>query len=240
MLCVVSQFTRFLFLFADVAIGAPMEVDGENRGAIYIYLGSRNGLVEQAAQRIVPSQLTNRLVKGFGYSLGFWWDIDQNGFSGEWRDTGSWFSHVVPMYACPFLCICASVCVCVCVRERRKIELTVWGEKCPLPSTGCVCVCACVCVCVCVCVRERRKIELTVWGEKVPIALNGMCVRVCVCLCVCIRARAQACMKSRRHFLTVFFFMKVSCCLNEHVLSCWIVITCSLLLGSHDMFSLAG
>ena len=37
-----------------------------------------------------------------------------------------------------------------CVRERRKIELTKEGKKCPFSSTGFVCVCVCVCVCACV------------------------------------------------------------------------------------------
>ena len=36
--------------------------------------------------------------------------------------------------ACAFTSVC--VCVCVCVRERRKIELTGEGKKCPFPSTG--------------------------------------------------------------------------------------------------------
>ena len=50
-----------------------------------------------------------------------------------------------------------------CVRERRKIELTAWGEKVPIPLVEvCACVrararmCVCVCVCVCVCARIIR------------------------------------------------------------------------------------
>ena len=40
--------------------------------------------------------------------------------------------HVACMRARARVC----VCVCVCVRERRKIGVTAWGEKCPFPSTG--------------------------------------------------------------------------------------------------------
>ena len=36
--------------------------------------------------------------------------------------------------ACVRVCVC--VCVCVCVRERRKIELTVWGKKVPILLDG--------------------------------------------------------------------------------------------------------
>ena len=36
--------------------------------------------------------------------------------------------------ACVRACVC--VCVCVCVRERRKIELTVWGKKVPIALDG--------------------------------------------------------------------------------------------------------
>ena len=64
--------------------------------------------------------------------------------------------------ACVRVCVCARACVCVCVRERRKIELTVWGKKVPIALDVCVCVwvCACVracvCVCVCVCVSKLQ------------------------------------------------------------------------------------
>ena len=34
----------------------------------------------------------------------------------------------------PSVCVC--VCVCVCARERRKIELTVWGKKVPIAHDG--------------------------------------------------------------------------------------------------------
>ena len=37
---------------------------------------------------------------------------------------------------CVCVCVCVWVCVCVCVRERRKIELTVWGKKVPVPLDG--------------------------------------------------------------------------------------------------------
>ena len=32
--------------------------------------------------------------------------------------------------------VCVRVCVCVCVRERRKIALTVWGQKVPIALDG--------------------------------------------------------------------------------------------------------
>ena len=51
--------------------------------AVYIYMGSSNGLVKDYAQRIVASSITNTAIQGFGYSMGYWWDVDENGFNGE-------------------------------------------------------------------------------------------------------------------------------------------------------------
>ena len=44
------------------------------------------------------------------------------------------FTHKLRTRAC--MCACVHGCVCVCVRERRKIELTVWGKKVPIALDG--------------------------------------------------------------------------------------------------------
>ena len=67
----------------DVAIGAPGETDGSSLGAVYIHMGSSSGLVKDYAQRIVASSITNAVVQGFGYTMGYWWDVDEDGFNGE-------------------------------------------------------------------------------------------------------------------------------------------------------------
>ena len=52
------------------------------------------------------------------------------------------FRHIRTLTVCVCVCVCARVracvcvCVCVCVRERRKIELTIWGKKVPIPLDG--------------------------------------------------------------------------------------------------------
>ena len=115
-----------------------------------------------------------------------------------------------PLCVSVCLCVCVTVCVSlsvclsvsVCVRERRKIELTVWGNKCLFPSTGfeqvplgyaptvlpitprgqgrlwceriCVCVNVCVCMCVCMCVCVYMYVYTCVY------------VRVCVRACACV------------------------------------------------------
>ena len=69
----------FSVINEDVAIGAPSEQNGLSKGAVYIYLGSKDGLANKPAQKIVPSDITSQVVNGFGYSMGYWWDIDDNG-----------------------------------------------------------------------------------------------------------------------------------------------------------------
>lgn len=58
--------------YTDIAIGAPYE-DGE--GAIYIYLGSRDGF------HLEPSQIIKRrYLKTMGYALSGGLDMDRNGY----------------------------------------------------------------------------------------------------------------------------------------------------------------
>ncbi|RWS24668.1 Integrin alpha-9-like protein [Leptotrombidium deliense] len=61
--------------FTDIAVGAPYEDD--NKGAVYIYHGSKNGLNEKFAQRISASDFRSVDLKGFGISLTVS-DIDRN------------------------------------------------------------------------------------------------------------------------------------------------------------------
>ena len=64
--------------FNDLAIGAPYE-DG---GAVYVYLGSKEGLKSEPSQIIRASDLPveARLFRTFGYSLSGGLDLDQNGY----------------------------------------------------------------------------------------------------------------------------------------------------------------
>lgn len=61
--------------YEDIAIGAPYE----DRGAIYIYLGSKDGVITSPAQVIHSNQLPTSLST-FGYSLSGGMDLDQNGY----------------------------------------------------------------------------------------------------------------------------------------------------------------
>ncbi|KAF2364298.1 Integrin alpha-2 [Trinorchestia longiramus] len=62
--------------FLDVAIGAPYE----DRGAIYIYLGSADGLVVEPSQVIKASNLPGPTYDAFGYALSGGLDMDNNGY----------------------------------------------------------------------------------------------------------------------------------------------------------------
>ena len=65
--------------FIDVFVGAPYYDDGE--GAVFLYLGSADGLQSQYSQIIKPSTL-NVLddVRTFGWSLSPGRDMDGNGY----------------------------------------------------------------------------------------------------------------------------------------------------------------
>ncbi|XP_033229880.1 integrin alpha-PS1 isoform X2 [Belonocnema kinseyi] len=61
--------------YEDVAIGAPYE----GKGTVYIYLGSKNGLIIKPSQ-IIHSEDTPVPLRTFGYSLSGGIDMDQNGY----------------------------------------------------------------------------------------------------------------------------------------------------------------
>ncbi|XP_046412841.1 integrin alpha-PS1 isoform X1 [Neodiprion fabricii] len=61
--------------YEDIAIGAPYE----GRGAVYIYLGSKDGLITSPSQVIHSSQMPTSLST-FGYSLSGGIDMDKNGY----------------------------------------------------------------------------------------------------------------------------------------------------------------
>ncbi|ESO00760.1 hypothetical protein HELRODRAFT_175238 [Helobdella robusta] len=63
-------------MYTDLAVGAPYEGDG---GAVYIYRGSKLGLIETPSQRITP-QLFGQKIQTFGYSIIGGTDIDGNNY----------------------------------------------------------------------------------------------------------------------------------------------------------------
>lgn len=71
------------FLHTDVAISAPNEDDGV--GAVYIYLGSKNGIQKTYSQRLSPLSFNGPLstTRGFGLGLSRGNDIDGNGHNGK-------------------------------------------------------------------------------------------------------------------------------------------------------------
>ncbi|CAG9768512.1 unnamed protein product [Ceutorhynchus assimilis] len=65
--------------YNDVAISAPYEDDG--KGAVYIYKGSAEGLIDQFSQRLSPGDFNigQTIVKGFGLGISKGQDTDGNG-----------------------------------------------------------------------------------------------------------------------------------------------------------------
>jgi len=92
--------------FQDFAVGAPY--DGPNqRGAVYIFLGSRDGVMKKPSQVIFASDL-NLDLKTFGWSLSGGLDMDDN----KYPDllVGAYHSgHAVHMRSAPVVHMTASV-----------------------------------------------------------------------------------------------------------------------------------
>ncbi|XP_076048766.1 integrin alpha-PS5-like [Oratosquilla oratoria] len=76
--------------FGDLLVGAPYEDDGV--GAVYVYLGSSDGLRSTFSQRLSPLQMTSWVgrggggglvpdnIRGFGMSISRGVDVDRNGY----------------------------------------------------------------------------------------------------------------------------------------------------------------
>ncbi|KAG5326302.1 ITA1 protein, partial [Pseudoatta argentina] len=62
--------------YEDIAVGAPYG----GKGTVYIYLGSKNGIIKTPSQIIHAEDMPTSL-KTFGYSLSGGTDMDQNGYS---------------------------------------------------------------------------------------------------------------------------------------------------------------
>ncbi|XP_023217347.1 integrin alpha-4-like [Centruroides sculpturatus] len=65
--------------FSDIAVGAPYELE---RGAVYIYHGSSNGLKTKFVQRIFAADVDRHLM-GFGISISKPYDVDFSNYPGN-------------------------------------------------------------------------------------------------------------------------------------------------------------
>lgn len=70
-------------LFLDVVISAPNEDNGI--GAVYIYMGGKNGIQQTPSQRLSPLLFNGGLTttRGFGMGLSRGNDLDGNGHNGK-------------------------------------------------------------------------------------------------------------------------------------------------------------
>ena len=89
------------------------------------------------------------------------------------------------------------------VKERRKIELTVWGKKVPIALDG-------MCVCVCVCVSQWKKVpdewqarQATPAILQVSSSKHNAKKITTVCVCACVRACACLSLHGGAHALWI-------------------------------------
>ena len=108
-------------------MGAPFAGE-EGHGAVYIYHGSKKGIITQVSQ-VVEAKDVGTGLSTFGSALSAGWDQDGNLYPGmnllfsgaggvrwgRWECTGMrhLFSFLCYLGVCFFLCVC--VCVCVFV-----------------------------------------------------------------------------------------------------------------------------
>lgn len=63
--------------YDDIAVGAPY--DGEKgAGAVYIYLGSKNGLLSEYSQVVYAEEINEPGLRTFGFALSGGMDLDNN------------------------------------------------------------------------------------------------------------------------------------------------------------------
>nr|XP_027228582.1 integrin alpha-PS3-like [Penaeus vannamei] len=90
--------------FQDIAVGAPWE---DGHGAVYIYLGSPQGLRSRFSQHLLPQDFSAPF-SGFGMSISRGIDIDQNGYPD--LAIGSFLSgHAVVLRSRPVVDVRATV-----------------------------------------------------------------------------------------------------------------------------------
>ena len=67
----------------DLVVGSPY--DGrDGRGAVYIFHGSKEGIIRETSQVVYAHNLDNRL-RAFGFSLSAGMDLDENGYPGRFE-----------------------------------------------------------------------------------------------------------------------------------------------------------
>ena len=95
---------------ADLAVGAPYDGD-DNRGAVYVFHGSTNGIRIKASQIIFARDIDPSLST-FGYSLSGGFDMDGNVYPGQ---------EVTNTFLCSF---------------RFSQSVLFLHQKCPVTSPG--------------------------------------------------------------------------------------------------------
>ena len=100
--------------------------------------------------------------------------------------------------------VCVCVCVCVCVKERRKIELTVWGKKVPIALDGirtCISGIRAHSASDCTTTAGTSRVSRMKHFRHSPVSsiAKQSCMKDCVCVCVrvcayvCVRACVRVC-----------------------------------------------
>ena len=70
-------------MLTDLAVGAPFAGE-EGRGAVYIYHGSKKGIITQVSQ-VVEAKDVGTGLSTFGSALSAGWDQDGNLYPGRTR-----------------------------------------------------------------------------------------------------------------------------------------------------------
>ena len=150
---------------------------------------------------------------------------DEESSRGEAENAGRGLSllcRVSPLLSCVFLflflfnliiiplCVWVHACACVCVfvKERRKIELTVWGKKMPIALDGirtCISGIRTHSASDCTTTAGTSRVSRMKHFRRSPVSSiskqsckkdSNSYLRVCVCVCACMRV--CLCLSARR------------------------------------------
>ncbi|CAI9741711.1 integrin alpha-PS1-like isoform X2 [Octopus vulgaris] len=143
--------------YEDLLVGAPYEGDG----AVYVFHGSKDGIVEKPTQRIAASNLQHHSFKAFGSSFATGMDIDKNGYPDVL--VGAFESDSLALLLSrPVLTLASNIKL-----SPKSIDLKA-AKTCPsnIPAKHCITVKLCLKYTATITLSETPEIKYTIIAER--------------------------------------------------------------------------
>ncbi|XP_014780711.2 integrin alpha pat-2 isoform X1 [Octopus bimaculoides] len=143
--------------YEDLLVGAPYE----GHGAVYVFHGSKDGIVEKPTQRIAASNLQHHTFKSFGSSFATGMDIDKNGYPDVL--VGAFESDSLALLLSrPVLTLSSNI-----ILSPKSIDLKA-AKTCPsnIPAKHCITVKLCLKYTATITLSETPEIKYTIIAER--------------------------------------------------------------------------